>query len=112
MSTTKLVYHTKLSTGKHDIGYSFIVPSNVPSSLDVHFGIIRYKVKAKAGSEKNEFVLNIISPPSIQPNELLVSFVKKKFIKLHNLIFFIDSNNGKQKQKCWLIEWKDSIDAL
>ncbi|KAH7637005.1 hypothetical protein DERF_009263 [Dermatophagoides farinae] len=72
------VYHTKLSTGKHDIGYSFIVPSNVPSSLDVHFGIIRYKIKAKAGSEKNEFVLNIISPPSIQPNELLIPIMENK----------------------------------
>lgn len=75
-SPAKLVYHSKLSTGKHDIGYSFIVPPNVPSSYDAQFGFIRYKIKAKAGSEKNEFVLSIISPPSISPNELLVSLFK------------------------------------
>ncbi|XP_027197857.2 arrestin domain-containing protein 2-like [Dermatophagoides pteronyssinus] len=72
------VYHSKLSTGKHDIGYSFIVPPNVPSSYDAQFGFIRYKIKAKAGSEKTEFVLSIISPPSISPNELLIPIMENK----------------------------------
>lgn len=61
-----------LTTGKHDIGFSFIIPPNVPSSLDSTLGFIRYKVKAKAGSEKAELVISVITPPNIPSSELMV----------------------------------------
>lgn len=62
-----------MTTGKHDIGFSFVIPPNIPSSVDSPLGFIRYKIKAKAGSEKAELLLNIIASPIIPITELSVS---------------------------------------
>ncbi|KAF7494348.1 Arrestin domain-containing protein 4 [Sarcoptes scabiei] len=83
------IYHAPMTTGKHDIGFSFVIPPNIPSSVDSPLGFIRYKIKAKAGSEKAELLLNIIASPIIPITELSVPIIQNKSKKVG---FF----NGKQ----------------
>lgn len=68
-----------MNTGRHDVGFSFMIPPNVPSSLDGQYGFIRYKLKAKAGGQKSKMLVNIISGPNVSPSELYVS--KSRFKK-------------------------------
>ena len=76
LSLSFAVYNSALTTGRHDIGFSFLIPPNVPSSMEHQLGSIKYKLKVKvSGNEvKNaDLNLNILSSPSVSPNELFVS---------------------------------------
>lgn len=70
------MYNSALTTGRHDIGFSFLIPPNVPSSLEHQLGSIKYKLKVKvSGSDvKNaDLHLNVLSSPAVSPAELYVS---------------------------------------
>lgn len=70
------MYNSALTTGRHDIGFSFLIPPNVPSSMEHQLGSIKYKLKVKvSGSDvkNSDLNLNILSSPAVSPNELYVS---------------------------------------
>lgn len=75
-SASDSVYTNALNAGRHDIGFSFVVPENVPSSLNHLNGQIEYFIKAKvkdlASAHKQKASVTIVASPSVTHNELVV----------------------------------------
>ena len=85
-----IVYNTILTTGRHDIGFSFLIPPNVPSSFEMQYGSIKYKLKVKVSGQEIENAdlnLNILSSPIVSINELLVCDLILFSNKLENFVF-------------------------